>query len=245
MIIKSWIQGSSSVLMFALPTSRAQAQVAQAVSLTGGTETRPLKVRYPGIDVSHYQGVIDWAKVKNAGLKFAFTKATQGKSEVDPTFHTNWAEIKTAGLVRGAYHFFNPDIDAAAQADHFIATVQLEPGDLPPVLDIEVTDGVTQAGIEDGIRVWLEKIAEVYGVQPIIYSALPFVKTVWAEGFSMYPLWIADDTRSTPAPPGDSETWTFWQYTQKGAIPGLNGDVDRDIYQGTEVGWRQLLIPEK
>ncbi len=209
--------------------------------LSSSISTDPVK--YQGIDISHYQGDIDWATVKKAGITFAFTKATEGDSEIDPKFKDNWAQIRKAGLARGAYHFFRPDVDAEIQANHFIATVRLEPGDLPPVLDIEVSEGATTEGIEDDISIWLEKVAQAYGVTPVIYSDLSFIKKHLASGFNTYPLWIADYSHPPPVAPGDWGAWTFWQYSQSGVVNGVNGAVDRDIYQGTVTGWQQLLIP--
>ena len=135
-------------------------------------------VTYEGIDVSSYQGSVDWAQVKGAGLVFAFAKATQGTSQVDPEFATNWSGMRAAGLVCGAYHFLDADQDPTAQAEHFLATVKLEAGDLPPVLDIEVTQGMAVEGLiqrflfflrfyrkntfqlpsESGILVWMKII---------------------------------------------------------------------------------------
>jgi lysozyme len=100
-----------------------------------------------GIDVSHYQGVVDWQQVAQNGMAFAFAKATEGITYVDPQLAANWDGIRVAGLVRGAYHFFEPNDDAAQQAQHFLSTVQLQPGDLPPVLDVETTGGVSDAQI--------------------------------------------------------------------------------------------------
>ena len=200
-------------------------------------------VTYQGIDVSHYQGAVDWATVKTAGITFAFAKATEGDSEVDPDFSANWNGMKDAGIVRGAYHYFEPDDDAHTQAEHFIATVQLGPGDLPPVLDIEVSEGVSVEGIDDDIQVWLEKVGQAYGVNPIIYSDLSFIEEYLASGFSAYPLWIAEYSESAPTAPGDWKGWTFWQYSDRGKVNGVDGAVDQDIYQGTEADWKQLLVP--
>ncbi len=198
---------------------------------------------YEGIDVSHFQGQVDWAQVKSAGTFFAFAKATQGTSEVDPEFASNWAGIRAAGLVRGAYHFMDPSEDAVAQAEHFLATVQFEAGDLPPVLDVEVTEGMSVEGLDAAVRTWLEKVAAGTGVQPILYSDESFLNTELAKGFGAYPLWIAAYSQTPPAPPAGWTAWTFWQYSQTGQVSGVGGDVDRDRYQGTKAGFHQLLVP--
>ncbi len=200
-------------------------------------------VSYQGIDVSHDQGDVDWAAVKAGGITFVFAKATQGHTEVDPKFTENWTGLKNAELVRGAYHFFDPDVDAEAQAEHFIATVQLEQGDLPPVLDIEVTQGVSREGIDDDIKVWLEKVAEAYGITPILYSDRSFIEETLASGFSKYPLWIAEYSQSAPAAPGDWDAWTFWQHSESGQVAGVDGAVDQDIFRGSPATWKQLMVP--
>src|SRR5262245_43937892 len=108
----------------------------QAVKVCPGPNT------LDGIDVSHYDGAIDWAAVKASGQAFAVAKSTEGTSYVDPTFATNWAAMKQHGVVRSAYHFFHANLDPIAEADHFLKIMgPLEPGDLPPVLDLEVDDG--------------------------------------------------------------------------------------------------------
>lgn len=202
-------------------------------------------VRYHGIDVSHHQGDVDWGAVKADSITFVFVKATEGNTYTDPKFMENWEAVKNAGLVRGAYHFFHPDDDALAQAEHFIATVRLEPGDLPPVLDIEVSEGVSTEGIDEDVQVWLEKVAETYGVNPIIYSGLHFIEANLSDGFEAYPLWLAEYTDSLPQPPGDWERWTFWQYADEDEIEGIVGTVDRSIHHGTEATWNYLLVPEE
>ena len=115
----------------------------------------------PGIDVSHYQGVVDWAAVAASGEQFAFAKATEGVSVADLYFHDNWAGIKSAGLLRGAYHFFHPDQNAPTQAQSFLAKLTaangsplLAPGDLPATLDLEITGGCSPAVILNGATAW-------------------------------------------------------------------------------------------
>jgi lysozyme len=200
------------------------------------------EVRYDGIDVSYYQGEVDWTAVRADGVVFAFVKATEGESEVDPRFAVNWHGAQSAGVVRGAYHFFDPDVDARAQAEHFIATVHLEAGDLPPALDVEVAEGVSIEGIEDGVRVWLETVAKAFGVTPILYSDPTFLDQHLASGFAAYPLWIAEYSASPPAAPGDWNRWTFWQHSQSGAVEGVEGAVDLDLYQGSNADWQALLV---
>ena len=209
-------------------------------------ESRPVSeepLTYEGIDVSSYQGQVDWARVKAAGLVFAFAKATQGVSEVDPEFARNWGGIRAAGLVRGAYHYMDPTEDPTRQAEHFLAIVKLEAGDLPPVLDVEVTEGLSVEDLDEAVRLWLDKVAAATGVRPILYSDLSFLDRDLARGFGGHPLWIADYSPDPPVPPPGWTAWTFWQYSDRGEVSGVAGQVDRDRYQGTEHGFQKLLIP--
>jgi lysozyme len=186
-----------------------------------------------GIDVSHYQGVVDWQQVAQAGMSFAFAKATEGITYVDPQLAANWAGIQAAGLVRGAYHFFEPNDDATLQAQHFLATVQLAPGDLPPVLDVETTGGVSDAQLWSGVATWLEVVEQATGRQPILYTAPGF----WSSHepdltLTRYPLWLADYATQPTLPDGWT-SWLFWQHSQSGSVAGVTGAVDLDLFSGT------------
>lgn len=201
-----------------------------------------VEVVYEGIDVSHYQGVVDWEDVREDGITFAFAKATEGISGVGPQFQNNWPGIKAAGLVRGAYHFFEPEDDPTAQAQHFISTVTLEPGDLPPVLDVETNTGLTDEALNAAVLTWMSTVEAAYGVAPILYSDLSFVQNRLADTLAVYPLWIAEYTDEAPEDLGPWTTWTFWQYSESGTIDGIDGAVDLDRYRGTATAWRGLLV---
>ena len=186
-----------------------------------------------GIDVSHFQGVVDWQQVAQAGMSFAFAKATEGITYLDPEFTTNWAGIKTAGLLRGAYHFFEANDDATAQAQHFLATVQPAAGDLPPVLDIETTAGVSDPQVWSGVATWLQVVEQATGRQPILYTAPGF----WDSQapvltLTSYPLWLADYATQATLPTGWN-CWLFWQHSQTGSVAGVTGAVDLDLFSGT------------
>ncbi|HEX6185391.1 MAG TPA: GH25 family lysozyme [Pyrinomonadaceae bacterium] len=190
--------------------------------------------RLTGIDVSHFQGHVDWQAVKAAGCAFAFAKATEGTGVTDPTFAANWAGMKAAGLLRGAYHFYRAAEPAAEQAAHFLSTVQFAPGDLPPVLDIEVNDGVTGEALVGGVQTWLDAVEPAAGVTPVIYTNTPFWDAHFNNQFSAYPLWVAHYTNA-PAPsplPVGWTVWTFWQYSQSLNIGGVAGPADHDYFNG-------------
>lgn len=186
-----------------------------------------------GIDVSHFQGAVDWQKVAQAGMSFAFAKATEGITYTDPQFAKNWAGIHAAGLLRGAYHFFEANDDATAQAQHFLATVQLAAGDLPPVLDVETTAGVSSSQIWSGVSTWLQVVEQATGRQPILYTAPGFWSSHQPDlTLTRYPLWLADYAAQPVLPTGWT-SWLFWQHSQSGSVAGVTGAVDLDLFSGT------------
>ena len=188
--------------------------------------------RLTGIDVSHFQGRVDWPAVKAAGCAFAFAKATEGAGEIDPFFAANWAGMKAAGLLRGAYHFYRAQQDGAQQAAHFLSAVEFEAGDLPPVLDIEVNDGVTGPALVGGVQTWLDAVEPAAGVTPIIYTNTPFWDAHFNDQFSRYPLWIAHYGPAPQPLPTGWTVWTFWQYSQSLHIAGVGGPADHDYFTG-------------
>lgn len=180
-----------------------------------------------GIDVSHFQGEIDWRTVAGDGIRFCFIKATEGVSDIDPMFHRNWPEAKAAGLVRGAYHFFHPNLDARRQAEHFLAVATLDADSLPPALDIEVTDGADRQRLQTAIRTWIDTVEKSTGRKPVIYTDPSFWRDNVDTDLSEYPLWLACYANEPALPPG-WRTWTFWQHSDQGKVSGINGPVDLD-----------------
>jgi lysozyme len=196
-----------------------------------------------GIDVSHYQGEIDWPTVKASGIAFAFIKATEGTDNVDEMFATNWKAAGKAKVARGAYHFFHPNLDGAAQARHFLAHATHATGDLPPVLDLEETDDATAATIRQEALVWCEAVETAWGVKPIIYTLPHFANSYLDGKLSKYPLWVVD-LGLLSIWPSDSKgwpKWSFWQHSHRGSVPGIVGDVDLDVFNGSTVEF-QLTI---
>jgi GH25 family lysozyme M1 (1,4-beta-N-acetylmuramidase) len=200
----------------------------------------------PGIDVSHWQGSIDWAQVAGAGKRFAIAKATQGRANVDPQYGINKAGAELNGIVFGAYHFADPDNthnDALREADHFVDTAQLGPGNLIPVLDIERTGGLTQAKVTAWILDWLDRVTERVGVRPMVYTSpngwlnrTGDTTAVAAAGYTV--LWVAHWGVAEPRLPAadwNGNGWTFWQYTSQGSVPGIIGNVDLDWYESGDL----------
>jgi len=189
-----------------------------------------------GIDVSRYQLQVNWPEVAQQGIHFAFVKATEGATHTDTLFHKNWHLIREAGLRRGAYHFFRPRTDARLQALHFIDQVTLRDGDLPPVLDIEVLDKVDPRILVTDLHIWLQHIHEHYGVKPVLYTNLKFYNRYLAGHFDDYPLWIARYSEEEPVL-ACGRDWQFWQYGNRGKLPGIDGYVDFNVFFGD---WLEL-----
>ena len=204
------------------------------LTLFGCQEQNNKPFAYPihGIDVSHFQGKVDWSRVKEQSISFAFIKATEGLNHCDTTFYTNWKSLKVADLKRGAYHFYIPQLDPALQAENFMMNVSLQNGDLPPVLDMEVTDAKDPEDLVNNIKIWLNKISTAYKTQPIIYTNLKAYFRFIAGRFDEYPIWIARYNEKAPEL-GNNKKWSFWQYANNGKIDGIKEDVDFDAFNGT------------
>lgn len=188
----------------------------------------------PGIDVSYHQRTIDWPRVRRAGICFAFIRVSDGASLRDAMFATNWAEARRAGLVRGAYQYFRPDQNVAAQADLMIAAMHDRTrDDLPPVLDIEIDAGLTAQQLAARAQAWIERVRDKLGVEPIVYTGSDLWRGGGAEPLAAQALWIAHYTQSCPTLPSPWTRWTFWQHTDRGAVPGIEGPVDLDLFAGT------------
>ena len=197
-----------------------------------------------GLDVSHYQGTVAWPQVIQAGYAFAFIKATDGITYVDPMFAANWAGAKAAGLLRGAYHFFEADDDPQQQAENYLKTVSLEPGDLPPVLDVEsssTSSVVPTTTIIQRIAAWLQTVEQASGCTPILYTGSSYWNSLATQQFSTYPLWIAEYGVASPTLPLGWTTWAFWQFTQSGEVSGIATPVDLDLFQGSLQDLQQMF----
>ena len=209
----------------------------------------------PGIDVSHYQGTIDWGGVAGSGVRFAIAKVSEGRTYVDPTYLTNKASAELNGIVFGGYHFARPDDtpnDAIVEADHFVDHAQLEAGDLIPVLDLERTGNLSQAQVTEWILAWLGRVTERLGVRPMVYTSphgwdVRTGDTTAIADAGYTTLWVAHwDTAAPTVPAADwsGNGWTFWQYDNCGAIPGIDGCVDVDAFAGTAFDEVTLPTPD-
>nr|HEX4313441.1 GH25 family lysozyme [Kofleriaceae bacterium] len=189
-----------------------------------------------GVDVSYYEGTVNWTKAHAAGIEFAFIRVSDGLTFHDPKFSVNWQATKAAGVIRGAYQFFRPSDDPTEQADLVVAALGgvYTPGDLPPVIDVEVTQGYGPKALAAKVRTWVARVKSKLGVNPIIYTGTYF----WADqvggptDFGGDPMWLARYT-SCPAVTAPWTTWTFWQYTDSGHFAGISGGVDSNRFNGT------------
>ena len=186
-----------------------------------------------GVDVSHHQKRIDWEKVAAQGIHFAFIKATEGETFKDSFFCKNWAAIKAAGIKRGAYHFFRPTLSPHLQAENFIEMTELGHGDIVPVLDVEVTDGISSEQLRKRVDVWLSVVENHFRVKPILYTYQKFFNKHFAGHYTDYPIWIARySSWRRPCLKG-GQKWQFWQYGNNGRLEGIDGPVDFNVFAGT------------
>lgn len=199
-----------------------------------------------GIDVSKYQERVSWEEVqamqvKQIKLGFAFIKATEGIGNTDPQFKRNWKSAKQAGMIRGAYHFFIGSKDGRMQAENFIKQVELEPGDLPPVLDAEQLNGSNPQEFREELKQWLDIVFQYYHIKPIIYTNVDFYNKVMGDTFKDYPLWVAHYYET--GQPRISRDWLFWQHSDEGRVNGIFSKVDFNVFNGDSTEFRELLVP--
>lgn len=188
-----------------------------------------------GIDTSYWQGHIDWAKVKASGQTFAVARVSDGATYFDTNFPTDWPAIKAQGMVRGVYQFFRPAQDPVAQADLLISKLNqygpLGAGDLPAILDVEAVDGVAYTTLRARMQTWLDRVQAATGKKPMIYTAA-FMSSAIGTGFGGYPLWVANYGVTCPSMPAGWTKWAIWQNSSTGAVSGISGNVDTNLFNG-------------
>ncbi|TAL46965.1 MAG: glycoside hydrolase family 25 protein [Chitinophagaceae bacterium] len=205
----------------------------------------PEKYSIHGIDVSKYQQFIAWDAVKamqvrKVKIEFVFIKATEGIGNTDGKFFRNWQKSKQAGITRGAYHFFLATKDGKKQAENFINAVELEPGDLPPVLDVEQTYGVNSVTLKQELKECLDVMENYYKVKPIIYTNVDFYKQYLGKDFDSYPLWAAHYFEYNE--PRIKRDWLFWQHSEGGRVNGILFKVDFNVFNGDSTDFHNLLV---
>lgn len=206
----------------------------------------PRKFAVHGVDVSRWQGDIDWVKLRTQGANFAYIKATDGGDHLDPMFKDNWRGAHAAGLKRGAYHFFYWCRSAADQAEWFIRNVPKVEGALPPVIDVEwnhmsnCKKRPSREVVLEKMRVFMDRLESHYGQRPVIYTAPDFYRDNLKGAFPDHPFWL----RSVAAHPSKvypGRRWVFWQYSGSGLSHGVKGRIDLNVFNGDESAWRRWL----
>jgi lysozyme len=200
-----------------------------------------------GIDISKYQGLVAWDRVRDAGIRFAYLKVSEGGDHVDPTFYANWEAAARAGMPRGAYHFVYWCRLAAEQAVWFTQAVPQDRTQLPPVLDLEwnghsptCPNKIARDDALEKIRLLLTIMEQHTGKRPIIYTDITFYHDVLDGEFPDYEFWLRSVAAEPKARYG-SQPWTFWQYTATGRVPGVKGDVDRNVFRGSPKDWESWM----
>lgn len=195
-----------------------------------------------GIDVSHHSGAVDWAAVAADGYVFAYLKATEGVDNADPTFAEHWQALADHPIYRGAYHFYVTEDDPEEQARFFLSHVDHRPGDLAPVVDIELIGHGTVGDLAPPLRRFLQVVEEAVGVPPIIYTSPNFWNAHLDASFARYPLWIAEYGVDQPLVPAGWDAWTLWQFDGDAMLPGVEKGADRSRVH-PRVDLRSLRIP--
>lgn len=234
---KKWIVMSAVLLALSLSISMFFALVRSGTILLNN----PSRSQYPirGVDVSWYQGQIDWDILASNGISFAFIKATEGSTHVDPCFQYNYEEAGKTELRIGAYHFFSYDSKGQTQADNYIAVVEKTDNMLPPVIDLEFygnkeQNPPKQGQVREELTVMLNRLEEYYGMKPIIYATEKSYELYLADAFQEYDIWIRN-VFFTPHL-SDHRKWTFWQYTDREKLEGYQGEekyIDMNVFNGS------------
>jgi lysozyme len=223
----SAVEGSVSAQDAGATVSQDAAIDAQEMVVCAGIST------VQGVDVSSFQGSIDWTAVTSG---FGLARASDGDSFIDPQFYSNYIGMKTAGIVRGAYHVFESDQDAVAQANTFVAALNgsggLAPEDLPPTLDLEFMGSLPDSTFRSSVQTWLDIVQAALGVKPMIYTSLSLAAHLGI-GFGGYPLWIAAFGVNCPTVPAGWSTWAIWQRSSSGSVSGISTEVDLDEFNGS------------
>lgn len=204
----------------------------------------PSDAEFPikGIDVSHHQKEIDWSKIKEQKIKFAFIKATEGEDFKDNKFGHNWAMAKENGIDVGAYHFFTFCKRGEVQARNFIETVLYEPNSLPPVIDLEYGGNCKLNKSKQEVLAEIERLEALlfdrYKKRPILYVTEEFYQDFLVGSFLQNPIWIRSVFRRPKVLVGRS--WLFWQYANRGHLKGINTYVDLNVFNGDEEAYEEL-----
>lgn len=198
-----------------------------------------------GIDVSHHNGNINWREVADmktghVQISFAFLKATQGRYYKDWTYIINSKRAKNAGIIKGAYHYFEPGVDPEKQAKNFINYAKLKSGDFPPVLDVEENNGMSKSALREKVRKILTLWEKEYQTKPILYCNADYYQKFFNDGFEQYPVWVAH--YYTRKPRIHPTRWTFWQHNDGGNVNGIETKTDYNVFNGSLQELREICL---
>ena len=218
----------------------------------GSAAPRPHDFPIQGIDVSKYQGDVDWSRVADSGVKFAWIKATEGGDHIDAKFQANWDRAKAVGIARGAYHFVYWCRSPMEEVRWFEQNVPVEADSLPPVLDVESDSEsrtchrhLEQQQTIAEMQMMLQEMERYFGKKPIIYTSVDFYQAILSDGaFADYPMWVRS-TKYYPSVKYGGRSWMIWQYQADGHIPGIRGEVDRNVFYGSRDQWNEFLASLK
>ncbi len=211
-----------------------------------GASTSPRKLAVHGVDVSRWQGEIDWDTLRTQGANFVYIKATDGGDHLDPMFKKNWRAAQQAGLKHGAYHFFYWCRTAGEQADWFIRNVPKEAGALPPVIDVEWNGESSckrrpsREQVLAKMQVFMDKLEKHYGQRPIVYTAPDFYRDNLSGELLNYPFWLRSVAQH-PSKVYPGRKWLFWQYSGSGVSHGVDGRIDLNAFHGSEQDWHNWV----
>ena len=235
--------------------TRAQKAIAGTIHRQKFKDAKPInfgKAHSPknhavhGVDVSRWQGKIDWVTLRSRGANFVYIKATDGGDHLDPKFKDNWRGAHEAGLKRGAYHFFYWCRVASEQADWFIRNVPKVKGALPPVIDVE-WNGESSCKrrpspekVREKMQVFMDRLEAHYGQRPVIYTAPDFYRDNLKGAFPNHPFWLRA-VAEHPSKVYPGRNWVFWQYSGSGLSQGVKGKIDLNAFRGDEANWHKWL----
>jgi lysozyme len=241
----STVAGDAPLERTALTTSVETG--AGVTSLLNGVVTTPDDHPIKGIDVSKYQGRVDWASVRAANVSFAYIKSTEGGDRVDDRFAENWAAAGAAGVPRGAYHFYYFCRTGAEQAAWFIRNVPYDPTALPPVLDMEWNhlspSCKRRPPVEEVHRemsTFLRIVEKHYGKRPLIYSSVDFHRDRLVGAFPNHHFWLRSVAGHPSIKYHPTTRYSFWQHTATGRVAGVTGNVDRNVFMGGPEAFRRF-----
>ena len=217
------------------------------------TKIEAEKFEVKGVDVSEYQGEVDWEKIKEQNIDFAFIKATEGSKGKDSFFDKNYEKLKNMDMLLGLYHFFSFESSGEEQADNYIKVVGKIENDgniMLPIIDIEYYSYYKKAKpdkewVIEELQKMLEKLEKTYRVKPIIYTTMEFYQEYIEGKFLEYDIWIRNILTK---PSLENREWKFWQYTGRGRLEGYNGEekfIDLNVFNGSKQDFENYIKSKK